>query len=140
MSEFLGLAYPITKSPHGYFRNQDSVSQIKSDLLILLLTNPGERIMLNNFGTPLRDLLFEPNDPALAEKAKFMIANAIEMWEPRVSINQIEVGIQQDSLDSQQESSDTGHILMIRIKFQEFDSIQEVQELSLAVPLEGSGF
>lgn len=141
MTDFKGFAYPIAKSPHGYFRNADtSVEQIKSDLIVLLLTNPGERVMLNDFGTPLRDLFFDPNDTALAERAKQMIATSIQMWEPRVGVDQIEVGVQQDSLDPNQDMNDEGHILMIRISFREFDNIQEVQELRLAVPLEGKSF
>lgn len=82
--KFLGIPYPLTKSPLGYFRPQGGVEQIKSDMLILLLTNPGERVMLPEYGTGLRDLIFEPNDADLRARARQLIIKAIKDWEPRV--------------------------------------------------------
>jgi phage baseplate assembly protein W len=46
---FLGAPYPIIKSPRGLLRTQSGINQIKSDLLVLLLTEPGERVMLPEF-------------------------------------------------------------------------------------------
>jgi phage baseplate assembly protein W len=60
--KFLGLQYPLAKSSRGILAQKVGVDQIKADLLQLLLTNPGERVMLPTYGTPLRKLIFEPND------------------------------------------------------------------------------
>ena len=78
--KFLGLQYPLVKTPRGIMAQKSGVDQIKADLLQLLLTNPGERVMLPNFGTPLRRLIFEPNDPTLLQQARDMIAQSIENW------------------------------------------------------------
>ena len=138
---FLGLPYPIVKHPLGLMRTQKGVNQIKSDLLALLLTEPGERVMLPDFGTPLKKFFFEPNDSIIVEEVKEAIANSIKIWEPRVAINAIEVTNSKDTIESVMDpydrKEDTEHILLIRILFTDFDNIQQVQELKLEIPLGG---
>lgn len=137
---FLGLPYPITKNPRGLMRTQSGLNQIKSDLLCLLLTNPGERVMLPTFGTPLRQLIFEPNDATLAMQAREMIIAAIEMWEPRVVIEAITVsnGLPEAALNPLDELEDVGHILGIAIRFFDPEEIDNIQELKLELPLAGT--
>ena len=139
MLTFLGVPYPVRRHPQGLFHTQNGVNQIKSDLLVLLLTNPGERVFLPTFGTPLRKLLFEPNDSSLREKARNMIINSIKRWEPRIAVQQIDVRsqIDLDSLDSADDRSEREHILNIKILFVDPQNIKEVQELKLEIPLAG---
>jgi phage baseplate assembly protein W len=140
MAEFLGVPYPIRKTPFGFLYSQSGVDQIKSDLLTLLLTNPGERVMNPNFGTALRSLIFEPNDPTLQLKARNMIINSIKKWEPRIAIKQITVSSTVDKtiLNSNDLQQDLEHILFIRILFVDPEKIKEVQELTLEVPIAGA--
>lgn len=140
MAKFLGIPYPVRKHAQGFFRIQSGIEQIKSDLLVLLMTNPGERIFLPAYGTPLRELVFEPNDPALEAKARQMIVNAIRQWEPRVVIEKIEVSNKREdiSLDPQDDLTETESILGIRIIFLDPQNVQEIQELKLELPLSGS--
>lgn len=137
MANFLGLPYPVTKNPLGFFRTQSGVSQIKSDLLSLLLTTPGERVFLPDFGTPLKRLIFEQNDAVLETMAKNMIADAISMWEPRIAVNQIEVSrsVPNSSLNPMDPGNDVDNILYIKITFVDPEQISEVQELKLQIPL-----
>lgn len=95
--------------------------------------------MLPAYGTPLRKLIFEPNDPALREKAKAMIANSIKLWEPRVAVQQIDVTskIEEITLHNDDPRTDLEHILVIRILFVDPQNIVEVQELKLEIPLSG---
>ena len=139
MRTFLGVPYPIQKNPRGFLYSQDGIDQIKSDMLVLLLTNPGERVMNPNFGTPLRRLIFEPNDPALRLEAKNMIINSINRWEPRISVQNIEVDskVDNNSLNKADDKQELEHILFIRIIFVDPQNIKEVQELLLEVPLGG---
>lgn len=136
MNKFIGFPYPIIDNPRGYFFKQHDLEQIKADMLILLLTYPGSRIMLPDFGTPLDDLIFDPNDATLASKARAMIINSIKLWEPRVAIDQIEVTTTADDLNAQDDLSEAGAILMIKIAFIDPQDIQNVQELRLEVPLQ----
>lgn len=133
---FLGCQYPLTKTPRGILAQKNGVNQIKADLLQLLLTYPGERVMLPDFGVPLRRLIFEPNDVVLANEAKNMIATAIQKWEPRIDIKGIEVStIDDDDLNSEDTKDEKEHILSIKILFFDPLDISEVQELALEVPL-----
>lgn len=134
---FLGCPYPLSKTPRGIMPTQEGLNQIKADLLILLLTNPGERVMLPEFGTPLNSLLFNQNDEETAERAREMIINSINRWEPRVTIEELDVraGANSEMIDPADPLEDNEHILSIRIVFAEFDQIKEVQELVLELPL-----
>jgi len=152
--KFKGCPYPIVSHPLGLLHTQWGVDQIKSDLLVLLLTTPGERVMLPNFGTPLKKLFFEPNDVIIVNEARQMIADAIQAWEPRVAISGIDVSIGIDNLDHSSfegvdpptnanliggdytnTMNDNDHVLAIRISFFDPENIQSVQQLVLEVPL-----
>lgn len=137
MSIFLGLPYPTTKNPRGYWYSQSGINQIKSDMLALLLTNPGERVMLPNFGTPLNRLFFEPNDITTAETARQMIIDSIRNWEPRIAVTAIDVStnVESTSLNNQDDLTEKEHILFITIRFVDPENIKEIQELALQVPL-----
>jgi len=56
----LGVKLPITKnSIHGFTMIADFHSLIKQNLKMLLLTNPGERVMIPDFGVGIQSYLFE---------------------------------------------------------------------------------
>lgn len=142
MVTYSGIGYPIVPSPKGYFPVTTDVALIKGDLLILLLTNPGERVMMPQFGTPLKTLLFDPNDTFLADKAKQMIINSISQWEPRVKIDAVNVstGITSSNrsfLNPRDDLSQANNILAIQILFTHPSDIRSVQELVLQMPLQG---
>jgi len=137
---FLGCQYPLVKTSRGVMAQRSGVSQIKADLLQLLLTNPGERVMLPLFGVPLRKLMFDPNDIQLELTAKLMITNAIKMWEPRIELQAVEVSskFDRDNLNENDTGEEIDAILSIRIAFFDPEEINEVQELKLQVPLSGA--
>jgi phage baseplate assembly protein W len=96
--------------------------------------------MLPEFGTNLQKFIFEPNDNNLLEQVREEIARAISLWEPRISVENIEVYNGPDvinSLDSNDLKQDVPHILLIKIQFTNFENIQKVEELKLEVPLGG---
>lgn len=137
---FLGAPYPIVKNSRGLLRTQSGINQIKSDLLVLLLTEPGERVMLPEFGTPLKEFLFEQNDNILLDQIKERISLSISTWEPRIAVQNIEVLNGNDvvnSLDSQDDQQNLEHIILIKILFTNFEDIQKVEELVLQLPTGG---
>lgn len=137
--KFLGLQYPLVKTSRGIMAQKSGVDQIKADLLQLLLTNPGERVMMPSFGTPLRDLMFEQNDAVLEQKARQMIFDSITKFEPRIEIIKIEVTAQynKDDLDSYDTGEEIDAILGIKIRFVDPENIQQIEELVLERPLGG---
>lgn len=137
--QVLGAPYPITKNPLGLLKTTTGTSAIKGDLLQLLLTNPGERVMLPTFGVPLRKLVFEQNNSMLADSAKQIITEAIKEWEPRVTVLDlvVENSGTNANLDSADDGSNNEHILYIRIKFAIPDDVQAVDTLILQLPING---
>lgn len=137
--KFLGLQYPLTINPRGILAQKKGVDQIRADLLQLLLTNPGERVMLPTYGTPLRKLIFSPNDPMLEKEAKKMISDAIQQWEPRVEITNIQVTskFSRNDLNPNDMGEDIDNILGIKIDFVDPENIADVNTLVLEVPAGG---
>jgi phage baseplate assembly protein W len=138
--KFKGVPYPIIPDARGLLHTQSGINLVKSDLLSLLLTNPGERVFMPTYGTPLRKLIFEQNDQELVSAARGMIIRSINDWEPRITVNAIEVtnGLEQDSLDTHDDLTEQGAILSIRIEFFDPEDILDLQELVLRLPLAGA--
>lgn len=133
-----GAPYPISKNSLGYLFSQEGIATLKSDLIQLLLTNPKERVMLPTYGTPLRKLLFSPNDQILIAETKRLIANSIEAWEPRVVISQIDItNGYNNSSQSASELNSNDHVLSINIKFFDPQRIDYVEELTIQLPTGG---
>ena len=131
-----GLAYPITKHPLGLLHSSKNLDVLKSDLIVLLLTNPGERVMLPGYGTPLRRFIFEQNDTGTSDEIEEVIADSIRTWEPRVAIEAIEVtsDFPEDELNADDTLGQREHILGIKIKFFDPNKIAIVDELKLDYP------
>ena len=56
----LGVRLPITRnSIHGYTMIDDINTLIRQNLKMLVLTSPGERVMIPDFGVGVRTYLFE---------------------------------------------------------------------------------
>jgi len=135
--KFIGLQYPLVKTPRGIMAQKSGVDQIKADLLQLLLTNPGERVMLPEFGTPLRRLIFEPNDFTLEQQARGMIVESIERWEPRVVVDAIQVtsNFNKNDLNKDDTQDELDAILGIKIDIVDPEDITKIDSLVLEVPL-----
>ena len=63
---------------------------IRQSILLLLATRKGERIMRPEYGCDLPRLVFLPNDETTAGLAIHYVTQAIEKWEPRVDIVQVD--------------------------------------------------
>lgn len=82
VDEFAGLAL----SPRGRIdmvQEQDSVRQA---ILLLISTIPGERVMRPDYGCLIHRLIFSPNDDTTAGLAIHYVRRALERWEPRIDI------------------------------------------------------
>lgn len=71
----------------------DMVSEaaaVRQGLLLLLTTVPGERVMRPTYGCELYRLAFAPNDATTHGLAIHYVRRAIERWEPRVDVLDID--------------------------------------------------
>jgi phage baseplate assembly protein W len=67
------------------------VEDINSSLEILLSTRQGERVMQPDYGCNLDELVFEPLTTSFKTYIRDLIKTAILYYEPRISINNIEL-------------------------------------------------
>ena len=66
-------------------------SAIKQAIVNLLLTNKGERPFNPEYGSDIREYLFEPLDYGTAAQVKLSIETTITEFEPRIQILSLEV-------------------------------------------------
>lgn len=69
-----------------YALNKTSLDTIKQDFKMLLLTNPGERIMNPDFGVGIRNLLFEQDTQQLRERIISRITTQTQRYLSFISI------------------------------------------------------
>ena len=82
--------FNINSNATDLLPNQDLMA-IFSSLKNIFDYTPGERILKPNFGLNLRGLLYEPMNEHTANSIGMCIYNAINTWEPRISIINIEI-------------------------------------------------
>ena len=74
------------KSSGGIFSKQYGIHLIKSNLIDLLTTKKGDRVMLPQYGTNVHLAVFEPLDEFLKRDIQNEILMAIATYEPRVDV------------------------------------------------------
>lgn len=74
-------AFPFRIDPiSGQAANCAYEVHVEQMIRQILLTSPGERINLPDFGCGVRKLVFAPNSDALAATAKMMIMQSLLQW------------------------------------------------------------
>ena len=76
----------------GYTLISDLKTLSKQNFLMLLLTNPGERIMDGNFGVGIKRMLFENYSPFLRIDFEQRLKNQVQIYTPYISITSINYG------------------------------------------------
>lgn len=92
---FYGFSAPFVRG-NAILPMQADERLIKNDLLQLLMTIPGERVMRPEFGTSLRLSTFEPSDNILLEQIRESIVAAISRYETRVIVDNLVVQRERD--------------------------------------------
>ena len=79
----IGVAFPLDEV--NIFKGTQTVKeQVKTNLINLLLTEPGERLYTPNYGVGLKGLLFEPNIDQ--ENLNSKINQQINFYIPEISL------------------------------------------------------
>ena len=97
----INFKFPLKNYKQGYFEgNKDTISAIREDLKVLLMTQKGERLMHKNMGTSLPILdgqLFESmHKIEMIEKIRLDIQTQIEIFMPFLSLQNINVFTSED--------------------------------------------
>ena len=89
----IGVAFPLDEN--NLFKGTKTVQeQIKTNLINLLLTEPGERLYTPNYGAGLKSLLFEPNIDQ--DNLNSKINQQINFYIPEISLINTQVNFIED--------------------------------------------
>jgi hypothetical protein len=88
-SIYRGWNAPFVGGNQGLMSLQSDERLIKNDILQLLLTSPGERVMMPNFGTPIRTAPFEQLDQVTTDELERAIRRSLDAYEKRVIVDDV---------------------------------------------------
>lgn len=92
----IGVSLPFN-GPGVFNKTYSTKDQIKSNVINLLLTNRGERIMNPNFGADIKDLLFEGMTENLKSIIQDRVTTSFTTYIPQASINNVDVIFSEDT-------------------------------------------
>jgi phage baseplate assembly protein W len=101
---FLGTGWSFPPSFQTHNRQVKMVSyeqDIQESLHILLSTKPGERVMQPAFGCELKTMIFEIITESLITRIKDAVERAILFFEPRITLESVEVQVDTDPSEEQ---------------------------------------
>lgn len=104
---FAGTPEGLTVTPTGAVAMVSDDDAVRQAIVLLLTTTPGERLMRPDYGSHLRRLAFAPNDHTTAGLAIHYVRTAIERWEPRVEI--VDLDADADPVDH--------HVLTVSLRY-----------------------
>ena len=90
----IGVAFPLDET-NMFSGTETEKEQLKSNLLNLLLTYPGERINEPNFGIGLKKLIFEQSEIDEGELL-YNIKEQVQTYIPRIQLQDISTGTSED--------------------------------------------
>jgi len=98
------ISWPLlgTVDEDGRLRHAEDDRSIREVMLNILLTRPGERLMRPDFGAGLLDFVHQPNTETTRQLMARVARKSLELWEPRVVIDAVEVLPVRDSLSEVQ--------------------------------------
>lgn len=80
LEKYYHLDFPFGIGEDRRIRTTDTYDHIKDEIIIILLTSPGERVNQPEFGCGLKEMVFAPNDEILSTMVDFKIVQALDRW------------------------------------------------------------
>jgi phage baseplate assembly protein W len=112
--------------PTGRIAMVEEEASVRQAILLLLSISPGERVMRPEYGCELRKLIFSPNDDTSAGLAIHYVRQALERWEPRIEI------IDLDAVRNEEDPARLTVYLEYRVR-----ATQRLQQSSFSLSLAG---
>ena len=106
--DWTGQAFRLDASLHCQAAKASDINLINAGIVQILNTVPGERRMLPEFGSRIRSLVFDPHDANLYAEIGHEVTQALERWEPRVILVDVEVV----------PAENNDHALTVRVTYQ----------------------
>jgi phage baseplate assembly protein W len=117
-----GLSFPPRIGGDGRLAWASEQDGVRESIEIILRTEPGERVMREEFGCGLRRHLAEPNTPTTRQLIRQRVTAAIRRWEPRATVQQVTV--EQDADDPS-----VAHLIVVY----ELNATRSLQTLNLTL-------
>ena len=93
----LPLVFDDVFGPYGLITDFRALAT--QNLKMLILTNPGERIMDTEFGVGLKNYLFEQNTPSTYSEIDSKIRQQVQKYLPYIGIERIDFAVPEDNPD-----------------------------------------
>ena len=87
----VGVRLPFMPSAGGGLELIHGMELVRQSIEIILETEPGERIMLPEFGCGLRRYLMAPNTTSVRASIQADVTQALTLWEPRIRLTDVTV-------------------------------------------------
>ena len=84
---YRGISYPVKLGQKGLFNVDTDIKLIEGNIIQILGTRKGERVMLPDFGSKILDFIFEPLDHITCALLRIEIIDAIKKWETRIVLD-----------------------------------------------------
>lgn len=95
------IPFRIDPATGGVAVQDEGPEKLKENLIHILLTGVGERVMWREYGGGVHQLVHDPNNDALRALVQHQIARAITRWEPRVLLQSVTVNQQGGTLNAE---------------------------------------
>ena len=86
-----GFALPFGIAPGGGVAARTGVEKLRDNVVHILFTSLGERVMNRDYGAGLRQLVHDPVNDALLSIVQHQVIKAIAQAEPRVDVSAVRV-------------------------------------------------
>jgi phage baseplate assembly protein W len=85
-----GWSFPVRPDPvRGNLPYRSGAAKVREAILVILQTEPGERVMRPTFGCGLRGYLALPNSVATRARIVAEVTAAVQQFEPRVRLREV---------------------------------------------------
>jgi len=99
--KILGIGINQSSNNNGIFStNYTTLTQAKNNLINLILTKKGERLMQPDFGCDVWKILFEPINDNIEVSIENSIIKAVSIWLPYLNINEIIFDYDENDIDT----------------------------------------
>lgn len=121
-----GMSFPPRVGADGRLAWSAGEDNIRESIRIILLTEPGERLMRDEFGGGLREFLFQPNTATTRQLIAARITRVLQRFEPRIGINDVTVD----------PDPDEPRLIAVTVAFR-LVATEAVEQIGLTLRLEG---
>ncbi|MGW0094865.1 GPW/gp25 family protein [Streptomyces sp. NPDC003328] len=92
-----GWTFPVEPMPQrGTMDLASGAALVRQSVRIILVTEPGERLMRPDFGCGLRQFLTAPNTPGTRAAIARAVEESLSTWEPRITLLAVDVSPGED--------------------------------------------